>query len=1512
MTSINRQSFAQEHLAGKVRDLVALLRGRADETPSATAYVFLEDGEREGARLSFFDLDRRARAVAAHLQDLGMAGERALLLYPPGLDYIEAFFGCLYAGVTAVPAYPPTGRHLQRLQAICRDASPKAIMTTGALHDKFGADAARALGAGARPSLATDRLDASAARNWRPIAVDPDDLAFLQYTSGSTGDPRGVMVSHANLIVNQELIKQSFRHDEQSTLVGWLPLYHDMGLIGNILQPLYVGSTAYLMSPLAFLEKPLRWLQAISTHRARTSGGPNFAFDLCVRKITAEEKRNLDLSDWSIAFSGAEPVHAATLDRFASAFADCGFRKESFFPCYGLAEATLVVTAPTRDKSVVLRRVARTELQENRIEDAATETGVALIGCGHSWLGHEVVVVAPDTTRPCKTREVGEIWVAGPSVARGYWGRPEDTERVFHARLDGDADKRFMRTGDLGFLENGELFVTGRSKDLIIIAGRNYYPQDFESVADEVEGLRPGCCAAFSVTNGEREEFVIVAEPRRSLLQSLREGGARALFQKIRERLANRMDIAPAEIVLAQPGSVPKTSSGKIRRAECRRHYLDGELQILARSGDEASSAGSLDESGARKHVDKSASLLRDALSLLPPPQKIDLITRFLISTAAELLRIPQNDLASETPIARSGLNSLRTVELKHALDALLGAEVPLAALLSEQTFRQLAESLGNVTPNAGASFSAAVGSDADQRLSHSQLAMWAVHQLEASSIAYNLHLALDIDGSIDLPRLKRALTMLVDHHEQLRTLYRAERGEPAQTPVPLADLPPWLHEVDAEAWDAAELRADLERRAALPFDLEREAPLRVIFYRRDADHATLLFGAHHIAVDLWSLLLFLKQLDEAYRSLSSGRSFELPHGPGYAAFSVRQNDYLSTPAAERDWTYWSARLGGTLPLLELPTDFPRPAVPGYGGASESLRLSDTSTARLTSLAKREGVSLFSLLLGAYFVLLHRHTGQAELIVGVPTSGRLRADFAGLIGNCVNPVALREQLKSTESFTQLLQRMHGQLKEALEHQEFPFPLVVERLQPERHGSHWPVYQTWFVLQQAQSDMPEGFAALALGETGEPLSLLGGSARSIGLRERVQNFDLELMAAVVGGEIHLSFQYRKELFAASTIERLGRHYRALLEGIAADPDSRIGDLPMLDEDERRRILMDWNATSSAYPQDACVHELFEAQAARSPDSVAVVFANERLDYRELNARANRLARRLAKEGVGSESLVGICAERSLEMIVGLLGVLKAGGAYLPLDPDYPRERLAYMIADAQPSLVLTQDRLRERLPDDVSTLRLDADWASIATERDANLGRRATPQNLAYVIYTSGSTGQPKGVAVAHGGVVNRIEWMQSQYRLTGDDVVLQKTPFGFDVSVWELFWPLRAGARLVLAGPGDHREPARLTEIIAREQVTTLHFVPSMLQAFLLSADRASLKSLRRVLSSGEELSAHLRDRFHASLSADLHNLYGPTEASIDVTAHACRRDSEDAIVPIGPMAMRTVSMPLP
>jgi acyl-CoA synthetase (AMP-forming)/AMP-acid ligase II len=562
--------------------LVELLRYRASTQPERIAYIFLRNGETEEARLTYGELDQNARAIAAHLQSLEAKGERGLLLYPPGLDFISAFFGCLYAEVVAIPAYPPRrNQNLFRLQAIIADSQARFTFTNAALFPTLENQWAKDSELAEMQWVVTDEIDHHLSANWQEPTLEKNTLAFLQYTSGSTGTPKGVMVSHHNLLINSAFIDHVWGHDQDSVMVTWLPTFHDMGLIYGVIQPLYKGFLCYMMAPANFVERPLRWLQALSDKKATHSAAPNFAYDLCVRKIPPEKRATLDLSHWRMTLNGSEPVRAEVLKKFAEAFQVSGFKATALCPGYGLAEATLVVTAVSYDSPSYFYPVQANALEKNKIVGATeTDSNVqTLVGCGWTTIDTQIVIVNPETLKPCSPEIVGEIWVSGSTIAQGYWGKPQETQETFQAYLADTGAGPFLRTGDLGFIKDGELFVTGRLKEIILIRGRNNYPQDIElTVQNSHPALRPSCGAAFTVEVKGEERLVVVQEVERTWLRKI---DIDEVNRAIRKAVVQEYDLQVYAIALIRTGSLPKTSSGKIQRRGCRAKFLEGSLEIL-------------------------------------------------------------------------------------------------------------------------------------------------------------------------------------------------------------------------------------------------------------------------------------------------------------------------------------------------------------------------------------------------------------------------------------------------------------------------------------------------------------------------------------------------------------------------------------------------------------------------------------------------------------------------------------------------------------------------------------------------------------------------------------------------------------------------------------------------------------------------------------------------------------------------------------------------------------------
>jgi amino acid adenylation domain-containing protein/non-ribosomal peptide synthase protein (TIGR01720 family) len=768
--------------------------------------------------------------------------------------------------------------------------------------------------------------------------------------------------------------------------------------------------------------------------------------------------------------------------------------------------------------------------------------------------------------------------------------------------------------------------------------------------------------------------------------------------------------------------------------------------------------------------------------------------------------------------------------------------------------------------------------------LSFAQQRLWLLQQFTPDSAAYNLPRALSIKGRLDADLLERALQKVVDRHDILRTRFAEIDGTPQQIVDHAAQLK--LNRIELS--EPEQLGSHLVDEAARPFDLHTAPLIRTTLLKTGPQEHVLLLTLHHIVSDAWSNPILTQDLVTACQRLTLGDPTPLKRPSiqyrDYARW--QREEYVHSKAHDQAAEYWKHYLGDELPTLALPGDFPASAVRNNSRGSLNLTLPDSLTTPLNALCQRLNVTPFVVLLGAWQLLLGRYSGQRDFTVGVPNATRNESATQELVGFFVSSQIYRARLDADQSASTFLQGLRQASLAALEHADYPIELLLDRLNLQRSTQANPLFQTlfnWRVAGPADS-------ALQLGD-------LQLESLPVALAEA--KFDLSIDIEYSRKTVRAELEYRSELFLPQTIERLAQHWQNLIQSLLNDPAQAIGELPMLSQSELQ-TLHGWNATQADYPLQQPVHQLIEQQVQRNPQASAVLFADQHLNYLELNAQANQLAHKLIELGVGPEVVVGIAVERSVEMVVGLLAILKAGGAYLPLDPEYPAERLAYMIQDSGIALLLTQRQLRDQLPINPALTTLSLDNLDLSGYPASNLEVAVAPENLAYVIYTSGSTGKPKGAGNRHTALTNRLCWMQQAYQLNGSDTVLQKTPFSFDVSVWEFFWPLMTGARLALALPGDHRDPAKLIGLIQRHQVTTLHFVPSMLQAFLLDDDVARCTGLTRIVCSGEALPVDAQQQVFEKLpGASLFNLYGPTEAAIDVTHWTCRDEGADH-VPIG------------
>ncbi|MFL6332079.1 MAG: amino acid adenylation domain-containing protein [Pyrinomonadaceae bacterium] len=1026
---------------------------------------------------------------------------------------------------------------------------------------------------------------------------------------------------------------------------------------------------------------------------------------------------------------------------------------------------------------------------------------------------------------PAPVGVAGEPYVGGEGLAWGYTGRPGQTaERFVPDPFSREPGARLYRTGDVArYLSGGSVEFLGRVDHQVKIRGFRIELGEIEAVLAEHPEVGAAAVTAREDGDGERRLVAYVAAEQGKTV------AAAALRSYLKGRLPEYM-IPSAFVVLDE---LPLNPNGKIdRKALPEPERVRPELE------------GSFKAAG-------------------------DPVEEMLAGIWAQVLGL--ETVGADDDFFELGGHSLLATQVVSRVRAAFGVEVALQSLFEQPTVAAFAHEV-EAARRTGLGLEAPpvvpVGRDRELPLSFAQQRLWFIDQLEPGAYVYNVPGAFRLEGELNVGALERSFEEIVRRHEALRTSFASVDGRPVQVVAPALDVA--LPVIDLRHLPEAERETEMMRlaleEARRPFDLSKGPLLRTTLLRLGEKSHLFLLTMHHIVSDGWSVGIILRELHALYEAYASGAEPALPvPAVQYADYAAWQQGWLRGEVLERQLSYWRRQLAGAPPALELPTDFPRPPVQTYRGTHELFALSADVSGQLYALSRREGVTLFMTLLAAYQTLLSRYTGQDDIVVGTDVANRNRAETEDLIGCFINVLVMRGDLSGDPTFLELLGRVRESTLGAYAHQDLPFEKLIEELQPEREPSRPPLFQVAIVLQNTPSTAVE-FPGLAV------------SALTVETEAIKYDLVLEMTETPAGltGMMH----YNADLFEAATVRRMLRHYARLLEAGAAEPRARVWELPLLSETEQRELLVEWNSTAADYARDACVHQLFERRAALTPEAVAVVFGEGRLSYGDLNARSNRLAHYLRRLGVGAGSLVGLCVERSPEMVVGLLATLKAGGAYLPLDPSYPLERLAYMLGDAQVPVLLTTEGLVERLPSHwAHVICLDSDREKVARESEENPEGGAGPDDLAYVIYTSGSTGRPKGVMVEHRGLCNMVAAQISAFRMHEGCRVLQFASFGFDASVSEIFTALLSGASLHVADRESLMPGPALLRLLREREVTTVTLPPSVL-AVMPPED---LSALETVIAAGEDCPRETAARW-AGGGRRLLNAYGPTEATVCAT----------------------------
>ncbi|BAS60155.1 amino acid adenylation domain protein (plasmid) [Leptolyngbya boryana NIES-2135] len=1037
----------------------------------------------------------------------------------------------------------------------------------------------------------------------------------------------------------------------------------------------------------------------------------------------------------------------------------------------------------------------------------------------------------------------GEMYIGGAGLARGYLNRPELTaERFIPHPFDDAPNARLYKSGDLArYLPNGEIEYLGRIDHQVKLRGFRIELGEIEALLCQYPQVNQAVVIDREDVPGDQRLVAYIVPD-----STLNDAQLIDLRHFLQTKLPDYM--VPAAFVVLD--ALPLTVNGKLDRRALP--------------------------------VPNDSALASDDRTTAPRTP----VEEMVMGIWAKVLGL--NQVGLHDNFFELGGHSLLATQVTSQVRAVFQVELPLRCLFEAPTLSAFAREIEfaiGTDRSLQAPTIDRVSRSEPLPLSFAQQRLWFLQQLDPNDTSYTLPAAVRLQGRLNIAALAQSLSAIVQRHEILRSQFVTIAGQPTQVILPEATVP--LIPIDLQSLSPSEQDAEVQRLALQatqqPFDLSQAPLLRSTLLQLAENDFVLLLTMHHIVSDGWSIGVFIQEMVQLYTAFAEEQASPLAALPiQYADFALWQRQWLQGEVLDAQLAYWKQQLAGDLPILELPSDRPRPAVQSFRGATRSFQLPRDLSTALQAFSQQQGATLFMTLLAAFKTLLYRYTQQADILVGSPIANRNRAELEGLMGCFVNTLVFRTNLSGNPSFQTVLKRVREVALGAYTHQDVPFEKLVDELQPDRDLSHHPLFQVMFVLQNAP--MP----ALELPDlTLSTLDIDSGTA----------SFDLTLSLMETPTGLSGSCEYNTDLFEPETIARMLEQFQTLLESMIANPKQSISDLQLLPESELHQ-LQDWGTGEivSNASSPLCLHQLFEAQVEQTPDAIALQWNDQHLSYRELNDRANQLASHLQSLGVAPEVLVGICVDRAPEMVIGILGILKAGGAYVPIDPGYPQDRIAFMLEDAQVSILLTQAHLLDTLPAcPATTICLDTlDTIAVPLA----LSSLASPTSLAYVIYTSGSTGKPKGVLVEHQAICNRLLWGQTVYQLNGRDRVLQKASFGFDVSIWEIFGALIAGATLVLAPADVPQDSAALVQFIAQHQITVVDFVPSLLQVFLqMEGLETACRSLRYITCGGEAVSAQLQAQCFARLPhVELHNLYGPTEAAIDATWEVCQPTDQQTV----------------
>lgn len=1403
---------------------------------SKPAYTFLQRNDYEGSTITYSDLAARVTQLAGHLQQITSKGGRILLMFPHGPEFITSFYAVVHAGRIAVPADIPRAKGLsERIQGIVDNCGASTVLTLRRMVDQV-----RGHLIGNIQVLAIEDLESRSVTEYTPPHTKPGDIALIQYTSGSTGQAKGVTITHENLLENQKLIKKAFKVDKDSVIIGWLPFYHDMGLIGNVIQSLYSGAHAVLFSPVDFLLKPKMWLEVISKYKGTVSGAPNFAYQYCIDRVSETDLKTLNLSSWLSAFCGAEMVKHQTLRDFASKFSTAGFRQTSLQPCYGMAETTLLISAAYFNEGPKVMTLPESTLQWEATREDDRTAPVDIVSCGRP-LNYDLLLVNA-AGESCAENEVGQIWVRGKSVSSGYWNQPNTDFQNFYKKQG-----PYFDTGDLGFLNSGHLYLTGRKKELIIIRGRNHYPHDIEALVTlQDETLINDRCAAFSISHAAGEKLIIVCE-------TTQKAGfeSQKLIDKIQKALSVHLGIAAGDLVFIKKNTLPRTTSGKIQRNKCRDQFIRQELQVVESTP--------LISTAPSEELSPEESKVRDCLQAL----------------------VPDKVIHKSESLFSMGFDSLQLVHLAQSLSAAFDKDISLDLLFEEHDIASLTAAISNHTSD----FQQGVLTNRAPTfpLTKVQAGVWYDHHIHPSD-RYNISALVPMEPAVDGNLLSQRLNQALSHNEILRCTYQAVDGKIVHKVNTKVNYE--IKILDCSALDLPEIRALIQEEVQTIFDLSQWPLFKIRVLQLPDNERKLLVVFHHIITDGHSLSFLINALlGHQNHALATTKI-------SYRDYVDWWNQYARSNQYQKDRAYWIGIFKDKQPY-ELPFH-PKSAIKEQN-SSLMAALSAEQTRRITRLAHEMSCTPYTVMLGVFLYLMQRLSSQGDAIVGVPANGRTLSSFQHVAGMFINPIMINLADDEATTTLSLIQLTSQKLRIGLKHQKYPLNDLLHTLYTEEeHFKSRYITKVFFN---------------GLDFAGDQASLLFESFQHNPGIESYQ--DINCYVFLQKDALKIRLDYNPQRVDKIEAERLLFQYQYLLDTLLTSPDKPMAAvvpaLPIT-QTESNQLLAFAQGPKTALPTTSLLAQIRE-QVLRNPDNTAYQYEKLTTSYKEIWEQSDAMASLLKAKGVGKNDLIPVIMPKSPEFPSAILACLKTGAAHVPFDTDWPIERTQTLLADLEPKAIIVDHEKRLRsISYQCQVLSLEKPISPQPYLSDYAYD----PEALMYGIYTSGTTGKPKCTLNKQIGVLNRFADMTARFGGGLGHNILFSSRQSFDVSFWQMFWPLTIGAKVVIPVEQKGFDPVEFIDLISQQNINLVDQVPSVFNLLVESLEQnqgnlPNLKNLQQILIGGEVISAeHVHKFMDMYPDVQIYNTYGPTETAMGTLFHPITRTSPLPI-PLG-KPMRNVT----